>query len=67
MCFSAPKIPAPVPPAQFQAMQTPKDLTSPNNKNLARRRGMWASIMTGPQGIAAPPSVTGTGGGLTGG
>lgn len=67
MCMSAPKIPPPPPPAQFQAMQTPKDMTKPDAKSVMRRRGMWASIFTGPQGIVAPPSVTGTSGGVTGG
>jgi hypothetical protein len=48
-------------------MQVPKDMTAPNMKDKLRRRGMWASIFTGPQGITAAPNVTGTGGGVTGG
>jgi hypothetical protein len=68
MCISAPKIPPPVPPAQFQAMQAPKDLTQTKGDLLRnRRRGMFASIFTGPQGITGSPTVTGSGGGLTGG
>lgn len=69
MCMSVPKIPAPVPPAQMQALQAPKDMTNPNGtmRDKLRRRGMWASVFTGPQGIAAAPSVTGTSGGMTGG
>lgn len=67
MCF-APKIPAPPVPAQFQAMQAPKDLTqAKDNAARNRRRGLFASIFTGAQGIAGAPNVTGTGGGLTGG
>lgn len=69
MCLSAPKIKAPPPPAQLQMTQAPKDLLNPNgtNRDKLRRRGLWASIFTGPQGITAAPSVTGTGGGVTGG
>lgn len=69
MCLSTPKIPTPPPPAQIQAMQAPKDLTKPDNSkaNLLRRRGLWASIFTGPQGIVAAPSVTGSSSGITGG
>jgi hypothetical protein len=66
MCISAPKVKAPPPPAQFQAMQVPKDMTTPGKGSL-RRRGMWASIFTGPQGIVSAPNVTGTSGGVTGG
>lgn len=66
MCLSGPKIDAPPPPAQMQAMQAPKDMTRPGDTSR-RRRGMWASIFTGPQGIVAAPKVTGTSGGLTGG
>jgi hypothetical protein len=54
-------------PAQFQAMQAPKDLTPNKDASLNRRRGFFASIFTGPQGITAAPTVTGSGGGLTGG
>lgn len=67
MCMFAPKIKPPPPPAQLQAMQAPKDLTQASSRDKLRRRGLFASIFTGPQGITAPPSVTGTGGGLTGG
>lgn len=68
MCIGAPKIPKPVPPAQFQQMQMPKDMTNASDaKARLRRRGMWASIFTSPQGIAGPPTVTGTSGGVTGG
>lgn len=72
MCmFSAPKvnIPAPVPPAQMQAMQSPKDMMQDQRggSSQRRRRGLWATVFTGPQGIVGSPAVTGTGGGLTGG
>lgn len=67
MC-SAPKIKAPPPPAQFQAMQTPKDLAqSSNGSRSMRRRGFWASVMTGPGGLASAPTTTGTSGGVMGG
>lgn len=66
MC-SAPKIPRTPPPAQFQQMQAPKDTTQFRNGRSLRRRGFWASVMTGPQGIARGPTVTGTGGGSIGG
>lgn len=66
MCLGAPKIPKTPPPAQFQQMQAPKDITRPDNTRR-RRRGLYASIFTGPQGIAGSPSVTGSTGGLTGG
>jgi hypothetical protein len=68
MCFSAPKIKPPPPPAQMQSMQQPKDMSlTKGNSSALRRRGMWASIFTGPQGIASAPNVTGTSGGITGG
>ena len=70
MCFfSAPKITPPPPPAQMQAMQAPKDLMQnpKDGSSIRRRRGLWASVFTGPQGITGAPSVTGTAGGLTGG
>jgi hypothetical protein len=70
MCFvSAPKITPPPPPAQLQAMQAPKDMMQDprDGSSKIRRRGLWASVFTGPQGISAAPKVTGTGGGLTGG
>jgi hypothetical protein len=69
MClFSAPKIPAPPTPASFQPTQTPKDMTQggKSTKDALRRRGLYASIFTGPQGIAAAPMTTGTTGGSTG-
>lgn len=64
MCmFKAPKIstPAPVPPVERQAVQAPKQqLSDADGKQLRRfRRGFWASVMTGPQGVAGPVSVTG--------
>lgn len=57
MCLiRAPKIPT---PAERQAVQVPKD---PHDRrtglNALRRRGMWASILTGPQGLGAPPVTT---------
>lgn len=69
MCMGAPKIKAPPPPAQFQQMQAPKDLSDPRNANRSRlrRRGLWASVFTGPQGVASAPNVTGGSGGITGG
>ncbi len=69
MCIGAPKITPPPPPAQFQAMQAPKDFTDPRtqNKDMIRRRGLWASIFTSPQGAPGAPVVTGSGGGTTGG
>jgi hypothetical protein len=35
----------------------------PRARGMLRRRGMWASIFTGPQGITSAPNVTGTSGG----
>lgn len=68
MCMGAPKVEAPPPPAQLQQMQAPKDFTDPRKGgNTRRRRGMWANIFTGPQGITSAPSVTGGSGGVTGG
>lgn len=69
MCLGGPNIEAPPPPAQFQQMQNPKDLTNPResgNRNR-RRRGLWATVFTGPAGIASAPTVTGSGGAVTGG
>lgn len=69
MCmFKAPKIPKTPPPAQYQTMQTPKDMVNMgrDGRALRRRRGMWASIFTSPQGISTAPSVTGSAGGTTG-
>jgi hypothetical protein len=65
--MSAPSIPPPPPPAQFNPAQAPKDLTPNSDANTLRRRGMWASIFTGPQGITSPANVTGSSGGMTGG
>lgn len=69
MCFfSTPTIPPPPVPAQFQAMQAPKDMTQGKTlRDTFRRRGFFASLFTGPQGITSAPKVTGTGGGMTGG
>lgn len=70
MCVGAPKIKVPKtpPPAQFQQMQAPKDFTDPKSGKVARRRrGLWASVFTGPSGVASAPVVTGSGGGVTGG
>jgi hypothetical protein len=69
MCIGAPKAPTIPPGVERQAMQVPKDASSPNNRALAqrRRRGLWASIFTSPQGVTGTPTVTGTSGGITGG
>jgi hypothetical protein len=69
MCIGAPKPPTVPPTAERQAQQLPKDATMPNDKALAmrRRRGLWASIFTSPQGVTGAPVVTGTSGGITGG
>ena len=69
MCvFSQPKIKPPPPPAERQAMQSPKDMMDPKTgMAIRRRRGLWASIFTGPQGVSGPPTVTGASGGVTGG
>lgn len=72
MCMfpKAPKIPPPVPPAQFQAMQNPKDLMQdPRDarSRRIRRGGMWATVFTSPQGVSGMPAITGSSGGLTGG
>jgi hypothetical protein len=58
MC-SAPKVKAPPPPAERQAMQVPKDTASalPGRKY---RRGFWSAIMTSPQGVSGAPNTTGT-------
>lgn len=66
MCVlpKAPKIPA---TPERQAMQVPHDpIDRRTGLNARRRRGLWASIMTGPRGVAGPPSVTGTSGGALG-
>lgn len=69
MCMFKPKIPKVPPPAQYQSMQAPKDFTnaSKNGSAMRRRRGMWASIFTSPQGVTTAPTVTGMGSGVTGG
>lgn len=70
MCvFKAPKIPKQPAPAQMQAMQVPKDMTQGRDDARARlrRRGLYASIFTSPQGIAGAPTVTGSGASFTGG
>lgn len=68
MCISSPKVPDPKPPAQFQQMQTPLDLTKNAGRNglLRKQRGLYAQLFTSPQGIATAPVVTGTSGGMTG-
>jgi hypothetical protein len=66
MCVipKAPKMPV-IP--ERQAVQVPNDPTSQRTGINARmRRGLYASIMTGPQGVAGPPKVTGTGAGVLG-
>lgn len=69
MCMFKPKVPRVPPPAQYQTMQAPKDMTQmgKDGKAMRRRRGMWASIFTSPQGVSGAPSTTGMGGGVTGG
>lgn len=67
MCVlpKAPKIP-PVP--ERQAVQAPRDdVNARTSLSARRRRGMWAAIMTGPNGIAGAPKVTGTSAGTLGG
>lgn len=67
MCIlpKAPKVPV-LP--ERQAVQVPKDPTDARTGlNARRRRGMWASIFTSPQGVTAMPTVTGSGSGVTGG
>jgi hypothetical protein len=63
MCFfSAPKMPAAPQPAVMQPTQAPKDMTQKGKTSTdqLRRRGFWASIYTGPQGVAVSPMTTGT-------
>jgi hypothetical protein len=67
MCMFKPKIPKQVPGAERQAMQMPKESVGTNAAYRRRRRGMWASIFTSPQGISTVPTVTGGAGGVTGG
>lgn len=66
MC-SAPKIPKQAPAPERQAMQSPKELDLARSLSGRRRRGMWASVFTGPGGLGVAPSVTGSTGGVTGG
>ena len=71
MCvFKPPKISVPkaTPPAQLQGVQMPKDLTNVNQRGqaLRRRRGLWASIMTSPQGVTGAPMTTGGSASVTG-
>jgi hypothetical protein len=69
MCvFSAPKVPAQPQPAQMQATQLPKDLVQgkDNRRALMRRRGMWSSIFTSPQGVSGAPMTTGGSASMTG-
>jgi len=59
------KVPATPPPAQYQPTQAVQDTTK---FDLAkRRRGFYAALFTGARGLARPPMVTGTTGGMTGG
>lgn len=68
MCIGAPKPPKIPPAAERQAMQLPKDMTAYKAaNNMRRRRGLWASIFTSPQGVTSTPIVTGNTGGVTGG
>jgi hypothetical protein len=68
MCIGAPKVPKTPPAVERQAMQLPKDALDPRNaKSMRRRRGMFASIFTSPQGVTAAPTVTGAGSSITGG
>jgi hypothetical protein len=67
MCIGAPKPPKIPPAAERQAMQLPKEMDVNKAGNMRRRRGLWASIFTSPQGIASAPIVTGNSGGVTGG
>ena len=70
MCvFKAPKIPKQPAPAQMQAMQAPKDAIQGRDdaRLKLRRRGLYASIFTSPQGVGGAPMVTGSTGSVTGG
>lgn len=59
MCI-VPKAPkAPPPAAQRQALQNPQDVYSNDGLSSRSRRGMWASIFTGPHGLSAGPMTTG--------
>lgn len=48
-------------------MQNPKDVFSTQGLSSKRRRGLYASVFTSPQGVSGPPTVTGAMGGTTGG
>lgn len=70
MCmFSTPKVPEAVPAAERQPMVAPKDMAQgeSGDRYKRHRRGMWASIFTGPAGVVGSPNVTGSGGSITGG
>lgn len=68
MCIGAPKIPKTPPAAERQPMSAPRDSVDPKTGlAVRRRRGLWASIFTSPQGVTGAPNVTGTSGGITGG
>lgn len=59
MCVvpKAPKIPV---MPERQPVQVPEQPAgAPRNLNARRKRGFYASIMTGPSGVSGPPSVTG--------
>ena len=58
----APKVPAMPERQSVQVSQDP--MGTRTSLNARRRRGFWASIMTSPQGVSGPPSVTGTSGTL---
>jgi hypothetical protein len=65
MCVFKPpsvKVPAPTPPVERQPVQVPKEMVNGADGKLLKRfrRGFWASVMTSPQGVSGPPSVTGT-------
>lgn len=67
MCLlaKAPKVPM-LP--ERQAVQVPKDPSlQRTDLNARRRRGMWAAVMTSPQGATGPLNVTGTGAQTLGG
>ena len=66
MC-SAPKMPKTPLAPERQQMQNPKDMAGALGLNTRRRRGMWASIFTGAQGLGSAPTVTGASGGPLGG
>lgn len=65
MCVvKAPKIPV---TPERQAVQVPKDIVDERTvASSRRRRGMWAAIMTSPQGVTSAPTVTGSAGTLGG-